>query len=297
MGRPRNEERRRRGRDRAREKGEGLTFLEKLVLRAQPTRQVPEESGVQFAISSKAKEDGLCLVFLVDDPQSPIVEAGPRPDYLVVHASKNGCLFTIVEMKGREEKNIEHGIDQLRAMYRRLRQEMARCLPGSWRRARIQAILLMPEHAQINLIRKKIDEAGKEGLQILPLQYHHQAELYPYVSKPISRTERYKHERLPRTQPELNGVEQIIAVGKLDQRVRDAFFYERRGGDEDTFFLSFRPNDAPRGGHASVSATLRDAICGFTPAAAETKREVEAHLQRHGLTCPALRTQLIEPSP
>ena len=99
-----------RAKKRAQESAERLTFLEKLVARAQSTRQVPAESGVQFAISSKAREDGICLVFLVDDPHAPIVEEGPRPDYLVVHASRNGCVMTIVEMKGREQKNIEHGI-------------------------------------------------------------------------------------------------------------------------------------------------------------------------------------------
>jgi hypothetical protein len=252
---------------------------------------------VQFAISSRAKEDGICLVFLVDDPRIPIVAAGPRPDYLVVHASKDGCLLTIVEMKGREQKAIEHGIEQIRTMYRKLREEMARCLPGSWRRAHIQGVLLMPEHAQVNLIRKKIEDAGKEGIQILPLQYHHQAELYPYVSQRISRTQPYKHEKLPRARPELNGVEQLIAEGKLDRRIRDAFFHERRGGHEDTFFLSFRRASSPKGAYASVSATMDDAIGGFPPAAAAIKSEVEAHIVKHGLVCPALGMKVIESSP
>lgn len=278
---------------RQREVAEGLTFLEKLVLRALPARQVPAESGVQFAIGSRARDDGICLIFRIDDAEVPIVAEGPRPDYLVVHASRAGVVMTIVEMKGREEKNIEHGIEQIRAMYRRLRREMAACLPGSWRRARIQAVLLMPQNAHVN--RKRIEEARKEGIEILPLQYHHQAELYPYISKPVSRTERYAHERLPRHQPEMNAVERLLTEGKLDTRVRDAFFAARRGGDEDTFFLSFRRPGDPKDAHVSVSTTTTDAVIGFAAAASACQIEVNTHLEKHGLHCPALRDQRLEP--
>jgi hypothetical protein len=214
---------RRRGK-REQEAAERLTFLEKLVLRALPTRQVPAESGVQFAVSSKAKADGICMVFRVDDPEAPIVEDGPRP-------------------------------------------------------------------------RKKIEEAHADGIEILPLGYHHQAELYPYVSKPVSRTERYKHERLPRETPELNEVERLLAEGRLARRVRDPFFVERRGGDEDTFFLSFRRGGDPDGAHVSVSATTRDAIVAFSASAAGTRKMVDAHLAKHGLTCRLLSTRLLAVTP
>jgi hypothetical protein len=277
---------------REQEAAERLSFLEKLVLRALHTRQVPAESGVRFAVSSKAKDDGICLVFLIDDPAAPIVEDGPRPDYLVVHVSQAGCLMTIVEMKGSEQKNLEHGIEQIRAMYRRLREELGTCLPGSWRRARIQGVLLMPENAQLN--RKKIEEARAEGIEILPLGYHHQAELYPYVSKPISRTERYKHEKLPRQSPELNEVEQLITEGRLTRRIRDAFFKERRGDDEDTFFLSFRCGSNSHEAHMSVSANTRDAVVAFSTAAGATMKKVESHLEKHGLACRSLSTRLLD---
>jgi hypothetical protein len=203
--------------------------------------------------------------------------------------------MTIVEMKGREEKNLEHGVDQIRAIYRRLREELARSVPGSWRRAIIQAVLLTPENAQ--LPRKKIEAARAEGIEILPLGYHHQAELYPYVSKRVSRTERYKHERLPRETPELNEVERLLAEGRLARRVRDPFFVERRGGDEDTFFLSFRRGGDPDGAHVSVSATTRDAIVAFSASAAGTRKMVDAHLAKHGLTCRSLSTRLLAVTP
>lgn len=292
MRKRRDEARAGRRSKREQETAEGLTFLEKLVLRVLPTRQVPAESGVRFAVGSRAMDDGICLVFLVDDPVMPIVEDGPRPDYLVVHASKAGCILTVVEMKGRDAKGTEHGIEQICAMYRRLRAEMETCLPGSSRRARIQGVLLTPYNAQVPL--RKIESARAEGIDILPLQYDHQAELYPYISRRISLTERYQHEKLPRRSPELNGVEKLIAEGKLDRRVRDAFFHERRGADEDTFFLSFRHAHAPQDAHVSVSATTRDAIVAFSPAASETQGEVEGHLDKHGLQCRALGTRALQ---
>lgn len=269
------------------EEAEGLTFLEKLVLRALASRQVPAESGVRFAISSKAKEDGICLLFKVDDPDAPILEDGPRPDYLAVHVTGEQCLLTIIEMKGTEEKNVEHGIEQIRAMYRRLRQEMGSSLPGSWRRARIQGLLLTPYNAHVN--HKRIEEARKEGVEILPLQYHHQAELYPYISKPVSRTARYAHEQLPRVAPELNPTERLIAAGKLDRRVRDAHFDERRGAAVDTFYLDFRRAGDPDAARVSLSATTKDAVLRFTEAADECRAEVKGHLARSALSCTALR--------
>ncbi|MFO0586610.1 MAG: hypothetical protein U0441_03695 [Polyangiaceae bacterium] len=269
------------------EAAEGLTFLEKLVLRVLSTRQVPAESGVRFAISSKASGDGICLLFKVDDPDVPIVEDGPRPDYLAAHVTGEQCLFTIIEMKGTEQKNVEHGIEQIRAMYRRLRREMASCLPGSWRRARIQGLLLTPYNAHIN--HRKIEEARKEGVEILPLQYHHQAELYPYISKPVSRSARYAHEQLPRSAPELNAVEQLVTAGKLDRRVRDAHFDERRGAADDTFYLDFRRAGDPDAARVTLSATTKDAVLRFTEAAAESRAEVTAHLKQRSLSCSALR--------
>ncbi len=268
---------------------ECLTFLEKLVLRVLPGRQVPAESGVRFAIGSKAKDDGICLVFQVDDQHVPIVTTGPRPDYLVVHVSRSGCLMTIVEMKGTEKRNCEHGIEQILAFSRLLRDEMARCLPGSWRRVQIQGLLLTPFNSQIGFLSKKIDEARKQKVEILPLQYSHQAELYSYISKPISRTVRYAHEKLPRQPPELNVVEEIIASGKLDKRIRDTFFNNRPGADEDTFFLTFRRPGDSKDSHVSLSATVKDVMVKFSPATASCRNQVLRHLEKHGLQCSTLR--------
>lgn len=138
-------------------------------------------------------------------------------------------------------------------------------------------------------------DASKEGLEILPLQYHHQAELYPYVSKPVSRTARYAHERLARDKGELNTVEDLVANGRLEQRQRTAFFDERGGGKPDTLFLSFRRRGDSKDAHASVSATKKDALIGFSTAAVACRSEVEAHLDKHGLRCSSLGFREVVP--
>lgn len=268
-----------------------LTVLEKLALRALPGRQVPAESGVRFAISSAARDDGICLVFLVDDRVAPIYPdaEGPRPDYLVLHASRRGCVLTIVEMKGRAEKNTEHGVDQILTFYRRLKREMAACLPGSWRRAHIQGLLLMPENAQFN--RQKIATARQEGLEIYPLSYHHQAELYDYIRQPISHTQRYKHRQLPRRTPELNPLERLLTAGRVQPRLRDARFTARRGAEPDTAYLNFRRVGDPNAAYVTLATNRTDAVLAFTPEANDARQEVCAHLEAHGLRCPALRIE------
>lgn len=287
----RDGERRRASASRSRDVAEAFTVLEKLVLRALPGRQVPAESGVRFAVSSVAKEDGICLVFLVDDRAAPIYPdaEGVRPDYLVLHASRHACVLTIVEMKGRAEKNTEHGVDQILTFYRRLKQEMAACLPGSWRRVHIQGLLLMPENAQFN--RKKIADAKSEGLDIYPLSYHHQAELYDYISQPISHTKRYEHRKLPRDAAELNPVELLLTEGRVSPRIRDDRFTALRGGDPDTLYLNFRRPGAAKKAYVTLAANTKSAVLAFTPEAADTEREVREHLEAHALRCPALRIE------
>lgn len=295
MGRGKHDDKARARALRERDRAEGFTILEKLALRALPSRQVPAESGVQFAVSSHARADGICLVFLVDDREAPIYpdSEGPRPDYLILHASRNGVILTIVEMKGRTEKGSEHGVEQIVTFSRRLRQEMARCLPGSWRRAHIQAILLIPENAQFN--RQKILDAKKGGLVILPLSYHHQAELYDYVSQPISHTRRYEHKRLPRDAVELNPVERLLTSGRVLPRIRDDHFSTWRGRDQDTFYLNFRRPGDSNEAYVTLATNTQAAVLAFSPEALSVRQEVCAHLEAHELRCPALRIEGAEP--
>jgi hypothetical protein len=54
-------------------------FLENLlVFCAMPTRRVPKESGVCFQISSKAKDEAICILFKIDRKTDPLVKE-PTP--------------------------------------------------------------------------------------------------------------------------------------------------------------------------------------------------------------------------
>lgn len=197
-------------------------FLENLlVFCAMGTRSVPPESGVQFQISSKIKSDGICLLFRVDRRHDPLMPAaGLKPDYLTVHVTSERCLCTIIEMKGRDEKNLEHGVDQIKALRDRLHDEVREHLPTACK-IKFQGILLAPHNAQLPLPR--LAKEARAGLTILPIRYTHKAELYPYVRKLNAIAEQYEHMMLPRDKDELNPVEALLARCALPVRIDDPF--------------------------------------------------------------------------
>lgn len=197
-----------------------FNLLENLVIfRVCLTRAVPAESGVGFQIAPIHRDRALCLLYRIDHPTDPLIELddGPRPDYVAVHLSSAGCICTIIEMKGRDEKKLGHGIDQIKALRDRLQRELRTHLsPALARAVHYQGILLTPQNSHIPLAR--LDAEAKKGLVILPLQYHHQAELAPYVGRRLALTERYSHAKHRRTRPEFNHIEQILVDCPLPER-------------------------------------------------------------------------------
>lgn len=190
-----------------------------LIFCAMKERNVPEESGVHFRISNP-KKDSVCILFQIDRKSDPLIKDKntPRPDYLVFYKDRNRCLCTIVEMKGRGEKELGHGVDQITSFRDRLRQELKTHLPDL--KIRFQGILLTPPNSQIPL--KKIDKEFKSGFVILALQWHHKAELFPYVSKENGISERYRHDNsLKNVEPGF--IEQMVIERALHKRINDAF--------------------------------------------------------------------------
>lgn len=218
-------------------------FLENLLRCVLDTRSVPRESGVHFQISSQVKDDAICLLFHVDRGDRSVITSGPRPDYFVVHLSATGLIFTIVELKGTELRNLEHGVEQICALYERLRQETQTHLP-SWLKIHYQAVLLCPIGAQI----PKRQIAAERRLTIVPLQYHHKADLFPYVRRRLSHMDIYRHEPLPfEAHRQFGRLEAILAKGPLGERVRDDLYSER-----------FRATKSRVGIYANFSAAPRE---------------------------------------
>jgi hypothetical protein len=273
-----------------------FNFLENLmVFCALPSRRVPAESGVQFQVSSRAKERSVCLVFEIDRRSDPLMDrAGPKPDYMVLHAAREQCICTIVEMKGREEKNVEHAVEQIKALYRRLREEIHAHLPGACLRAiKIQGILLTPYNAQIPL--QKLKKEAAAGLTIVPLQYHRTAEIYPYVSKLNVPTERYQHDDMLPHEPDERAFNYLEAVlGRCALQLRLDGTPDRAGQG---VRLTYARPDGPDEHHALLAVQKGGANLAVPEHSRDFLHKVRAELQRLGLTYKGLKLITLPGSP
>jgi len=187
---------------------ENFNFLENmLVLCTVVERRVPEESGVHFSVSSIPEDKTVTILFRTDRKEDPLIrgKGGKRPDYMALYIKDETCLCTIIEMKGTDAKKLKHGIEQIKELRNRLKQEIRNYLPTKWQ-VEIQGLLLTPPNSQIPL---KQLELLKQEIIILPLQYSHQFELFPYISKKNEKlSDKYNH--APRRKNDLNFIEKVI---------------------------------------------------------------------------------------
>jgi len=203
-----------------------FNFLENLLIFCtEPTRSVPKESGVYFHISSKAKDGAICIIFKIDrgnnDPlvkeKSAQLTEPIKPDYMVLYVEENTCIITIIEMKGKDEKNLRHGIEQIKRLRDILNREIKKHLPNKFKFT-IQGILLAPSNAQIPLT-----EIVKQNFHIFPIRCSQKAELFHYVSKVNKNDEKYKNSKLPHSKDEFGFIEEILIKKALPNRMEDNF--------------------------------------------------------------------------
>ncbi|WP_437671083.1 hypothetical protein [Sorangium sp. So ce131] len=258
-----------------------FNFLENLlVFCGLATRSVPPESGVQFQISSVVKKDGICLLFAIDRKRDPLMPAaGIKPDYLAIHVTSERCLCTIIEMKGRDQKNLEHGIDQIRALRDMLHKEAAERLPATCK-IKFQGILLAPHNAQLPLPR--LQKEAKAGFTILPIRYTHKAELSPYVRKLNALTEQYVHQKLPREKDELNLIEALLARCALDVRIKDDFHarHVRSHRERAGIYLNYAHPHGPAEVYLALAANNGRAVLAAPEPASAFVDEVRSELDR-----------------
>lgn len=199
-----------------------FNFLENiLVFCVCPEKSVPKESGVHFRITPRKNADALCLLFKIDRGKDSLFEDGEiKPDYMVLYLRNNLWLFTIIELKGRTEKAIKHGIEQIKSLRDRLREEFRENLPTNFK-VKFQAIILSPPTTQTP--DKLIARENSKDFVIKPLQYFHKAELFDYISQEIKlTTERYKHQEIKSSDEPLM-TEYILSNGALPERLSDDF--------------------------------------------------------------------------
>lgn len=199
-----------------------FNFLENLlVFCVLPEKSVPKESGVHFRITPRTCADSLCLLFKIDrGKDSLFADDEIKPDYMVLFLQNNFWLFTIIEMKGTTEKGIKHGIEQIKALRDKLRNELRDNFPNNFR-LKFQAIILSPPTTQTP--DKLIAKENSNDFVIKPLQYHHKAELFDYISQEIKlTTKRYKHEEIKRADKPLF-TEYVLSNCALPERLNDDF--------------------------------------------------------------------------
>jgi hypothetical protein len=202
---------------------ENFSFLENLLIHCvHDSREVPAESGVKFRIGKENKEDELCLVFNIDRPKDPLIkeQSVRRPDYLVLYVKGNLCIFTIVEMKGKAEKNLRGGLEQIKNLRDRLKKEISEHLPTKFK-FKIQGILLSPYNSNIPL--GELTKEDKAGFTIFSIQCSNRAELFGCVSKLNKLTDKY-NPSIQMKDSEFNLIENLLANKVLTKRKKDSFF-------------------------------------------------------------------------
>jgi len=198
-----------------------FNFLENLlVFCARQEREAPKESGVNFRINLDSRQDSICILFEIDRSEDPLIKPDTvkRPDYMSLYINPNSCIFTIIEMKGRNKNSLEHGIKQILSFRERLKQEICQHFPRKFQeqfKVKFQGILLTPYN--VSIPQPKIAKEAKNCFIILPLQYGAKAELYPYVSKANKITEKYEHQKICESESLL--IEKILTTRSLPKRI------------------------------------------------------------------------------
>ncbi|MDB9484968.1 hypothetical protein PN492_00060 [Dolichospermum circinale CS-537/01] len=201
---------------------QNFNFLENLlVFCTVPGRIVPKESGVHFKITLDSQNKSLCILFEIDRRNDPLIknQALKRPDYMSLYIDSNSCICTIIEMKGKNHNSLENGIKQILQLKEILQNEISDHLPTKFK-IKCQGILLTPYNSQIPF--KKIAELAANGFIILPIQYDHKAELYPYVSKLNKITDKYNHQEITESMALL--IEEILTKKALPKRIEDDYY-------------------------------------------------------------------------
>lgn len=194
-----------------------FNFLENLlVFRTLEDLSVPVESGVKFRISRQENDPGICLLIHIDNLRFPIIDDGPRPDYLAIYLHGTGCICTIIEMKGHSEKNLKHGLSQISALADRLKGEFKNHLPSRFR-LYIQGLLLCPFNSQVPS--SLIQSMSASGLTIFPALCNDRAELYPYISQKIELKNKFENKLRHPAPPKL--LEKMISQDTLKKRVTE----------------------------------------------------------------------------
>lgn len=215
-------------------------LLERLLIEcAHASRSVPAETGVGFRVSKPSDDNSVCVIYHIDaKTQPPLFEATEsRPDYLVLHASADDLILTIVELKGTAPKNQRHGLTQIQSLAAHLRNAFREHLPPKLR-PHLQGVLLTPFGEQIE--RDTLNRLANTGFVLCQLQYHHNAELHPYVSRHLTKGDVYRHTSIRNVeQDQFSPLERLLVTHAEEHRRDDAFLRARWGRGQPGIYVNF----------------------------------------------------------
>ena len=152
-----------------------------------------------------------------------------------------GPLYTIVEMKGKDEGSLKHGIEQMLALRDRLKSEFSAHFPLGLK-AIFQGILLCPFGAQVPRLR--IEDKKERGFVVAPFLYSQKAELFPYVCKRNKVTDRYAHQKLAHSEG-MNLLERLFIQRAMPHHIEDASYHKhRKTGSKGGVYINYALSDA-----------------------------------------------------
>ncbi len=259
-----------------------FNFLENLlVFCVMPERNAPPESGVHFRVSPRESDESLCLLFKIDRGKDSLFKDDEiKPDYMVLYAKPDLCLCTIIEMKGRTEKGIKHGIDQIKALHDRLKNEIRDNLPNRLK-IKFQAIILSPPNTQLPLT--EISKENTQEFTIRPVQYHHKAELFDYISQKITLTEPKLKPESIRLSRKDSFIEIALARHASPKRLNDKFYTvnKDKATNKEGIYINYAlPN---KESYAALIIDNEEMKIGVKESNNKFTKQIESDLKKLGL--------------
>jgi len=246
-----------------------------------PERNAPPESGVHFRVSPRESDESLCLLFNIDRGRDSLFEDDEiKPDYMVLYVKPGLCLCTIIEMKGRPEKGIKHGIDQIKALHDRLKNEIRNNLPNRLK-VKFQAIILSPPNTQLPLT--EISKENTQEFTIRPVQYHHKAELFDYISQKITLTEpKLKPESIRFSRDDLF-IESALTKRALPKRINDKFCVanKAKATNKEGIYINYALPDNDN--HAALAIDNKEMKIGVKESNNKLIKQIKSDLKKLGL--------------
>ena len=163
-----------------------FNFLEELFLSISRERNT-QDNRIKFnIIKPDDKQQTICLLLKLDKKGTIPITEGLIPDRMVFYVDQNICICTIIELKNtRDEKQLNHGIEQIISLKDKLKDDIEEHLPMNLK-VHVQGILLASIASLPTTLNSKLKKL-KSNTVIRHIPYKNkQINLFPYISTKVS---------------------------------------------------------------------------------------------------------------